>query len=906
MIENGLFGFGRNRGFLLGGALCCFPFNYRMLSVAKFGGADTLLGGQLNVAIALLALGVADIPLCIKQLKHLEKQIIKKSLPFLKIRQLPKTRMKVTNDRLINVPIPDDDVVKTVTSLPRTPQQDGLINLKLKRKMEYKSYHEIETVRPNLIYQALEYLQRNHPEYKEMKILPQSEYLLQTETAMEDGTDQNDLSQATVNSANEDSSSEEEMEEHADKSVFNSVTCLCPEDPTIDVVVNTSNKSVKRKTSKSSSTFYEIAPGEGLTCNNWARDPKFEINAFPHLCPDGQNHLHSKRDIELTPSQYFGQRILNHAGIHAEDEDYVFSAEQLVEKLQVEGQIDVSTRKGKLVDAGDEKKIINCESAFSIFRDLPGTPAYWRKFRNEMLARLEQLGPFDFFFTLSPAEMRWNEVLAAVLQKKGHKVTVQTIDGKEEYLVNDAGKDIPIDEYRKYRISNVTDLLKDHYVLITRMFDNRVKAFIKNILMKHQVKWYCYRIEFQVRGMPHVHGVFWLYEEEKNKYEVDGKYDKTTVIELIDKWVSCSLHTADEDLNRIIREVNVHHHTKSCKKYKKKNCRFNFPKFPSDETLIASPLPDTIPEAERNVKLKNTKAILEKVKKALIDLTDEEDNISLADFLRNIDVGYEDYKAALKISEKGEVVILKRKVDERFVNNYNPCFAKAWNGNSDLQFCMDMHAIVTYITDYFSKEDRGLTKMLKQAISEKKGCDDFERLNHVKKVYFTHRQKNLSEATYKLIPGLNLKQSNVKTTFVSTELPDKRSTFWRKCDDFAATEDPDSDDETDCREEEEDQTNAKEKITIQGRAGKFMKSISIHEKYAMRPGELNDICLAQFATIYQNCTAPKNIDFQNGISDKEGSVVMYGTDKMLPKFIQLDDDSYMKLRNSPLVLRIHS
>ena len=46
---------------------------------------------------------------------------------------------------------------------------------------------------------------------------------------------------------------------------------------------------------------------------------------------------------------------------------------------------------------------------------------------------------------------------------------------------------------------------------------------------------------------------------------------------------------------------------------------------------------------------------------------------------------------------------------------------------------MDLHAVVTYITDYFSKEDAGLTKLLKQAISDKKGCDDFERLNHVKK-----------------------------------------------------------------------------------------------------------------------------------------------------------------------------
>ena len=103
-----------------------------------------------------------------------------------------------------------------------------------------------------------------------------------------------------------------------------------------------------------------------------------------------------------------------------------------------------------------------------------------------------------------------------------------------------------------------------------------------------------------------------------------------------------------------------------------------------------------------------------------MELTEEEDDISLTEFLRKINVGYEDYKEALQISEKGDVIILKRRVNERFVNSYNPCFAKAWNGNSDLQFCMDMHAVVTYITDYFSKEDRGLTKLLKQAISERK------------------------------------------------------------------------------------------------------------------------------------------------------------------------------------------
>eukprot|EP00590_Aulacoseira_subarctica_P009884 CAMPEP_0172414542 /NCGR_PEP_ID=MMETSP1064-20121228/1195_1 /TAXON_ID=202472 /ORGANISM="Aulacoseira subarctica , Strain CCAP 1002/5" /LENGTH=373 /DNA_ID=CAMNT_0013151263 /DNA_START=332 /DNA_END=1453 /DNA_ORIENTATION=- len=59
-IENGLGGFGRNKGILgfLGGALFCVPFNYRMLSIAKWG-AEGVPGGRNAVLIASLALGVA-------------------------------------------------------------------------------------------------------------------------------------------------------------------------------------------------------------------------------------------------------------------------------------------------------------------------------------------------------------------------------------------------------------------------------------------------------------------------------------------------------------------------------------------------------------------------------------------------------------------------------------------------------------------------------------------------------------------------------------------------------------------------------------------------------------------------------------------------------------------------------
>ena len=60
-------------------------------------------------------------------------------------------------------------------------------------------------------------------------------------------------------------------------------------------------------------------------------------------------------------------------------------------------------------------KKVTCSNAFDVFGKIPGTPAYWKFYRNELLARMEQLGPFHFFFTLSAAEMKWPEVTTAIL-----------------------------------------------------------------------------------------------------------------------------------------------------------------------------------------------------------------------------------------------------------------------------------------------------------------------------------------------------------------------------------------------------------------------------------------------------------------------------------------------------------
>ena len=63
------------------------------------------------------------------------------------------------------------------------------------------------------------------------------------------------------------------------------------------------------------------------------------------------------------------------------------------------------------------------------------------------------------------------------------------------------------------------------------------------------------------------------------------------------------------------------------------------------------------------------------------------------------------YLSALSVTKSGYSLVMARDIDEIFVNSYNPEWILAWNGNIDLQICLDFFAIITYITEYFTKDD---------------------------------------------------------------------------------------------------------------------------------------------------------------------------------------------------------
>ena len=91
---------------------------------------------------------------CLK-LTELEQCVIARSLLFMKIHKLPKSRMGAVKDKIVNVPVSEEDVRNTLDVLMRTSNEAGIIAVKIKRKQQYKSAHKEEYVSVEKVKKAL-------------------------------------------------------------------------------------------------------------------------------------------------------------------------------------------------------------------------------------------------------------------------------------------------------------------------------------------------------------------------------------------------------------------------------------------------------------------------------------------------------------------------------------------------------------------------------------------------------------------------------------------------------------------------------------------------------------------------------------------------------------------------------
>lgn len=580
-----------------------------------------------------------------------------------------------------------------------------------------------------------------------------------------------------------------------------------------------------------------IAPGEGNTPMSLLTDEFCEELAHPCLFPTGKFGYKVERDIKLSPVKYFNQRLLNYRQKFASDSDYIFYALSTLQQLNLNSQINIALKKvnSSNMTAGmlsrnfsaAVKSFIAEDKGFQFMAPIKGTPAYWKKFLLEVLAMVKQLGLPTFFMTLSCADLRWNELISIIAQLKGENMTDDDIDNMSYF------------ERCQY--------LNFNPVLLARHFQYRVEVFFKEIIVNGplgKVSYHAIRVEFQIRGSPHIHSFLWVLNAPTLT-----KNDIEEYIRFIDAIVKAYVpdHDANPDLFNLVTTYQIHAHSKSCRKYKNTPCRYQFGRFFSKETIVATPLSTDLSEFERNEILQQRQDILDKVK-IFIDnhLNPKTRNIlfptkenfeqvpTISDILKELEIDENEYYNALLISSDNCFQVhMKRPPNSCFVNNYFEEGLLAWEANIDIQPVFNHFKAVTYMCAYFSKCEDETSQAMKRAAKEAAMSNKSyqQQMRIIAKAFSTKRECSVQEAVYLVMPELWLRKTFPAVLFANSNMPEMR---YRMCR---------SKEEID--ELPEDSTDVFKKNMID----RYMdrpNTTFIGGKYAI----VNSLCFAQFFSHY--------------------------------------------------------
>ena len=119
---------------------------------------------------------------------------------------------------------------------------------------------------------------------------------------------------------------------------------------------------------------------------------------------------------------------------------------------------------------------------------------------------VKQLGTPTYFSTLPCADLRRDELLSIIFKLNHVDISDEVVDEMSYH-----GR---------------CDTLNKNPVLVARHFQYRIEMFIKTIVLDGplgKTQYYAIRIEFHVRGSPHIHFFIWILNAQKlTKVNIDG------------------------------------------------------------------------------------------------------------------------------------------------------------------------------------------------------------------------------------------------------------------------------------------------------------------------------------------------------------------------------------------------
>ncbi|XP_061191659.1 uncharacterized protein LOC133199853 [Saccostrea echinata] len=760
-----------------------------------------ILSGNVPAEAAFNKMYLEDIPPELSNLNSLEQHLIALHIPFMKVMMLPKGGQENEHGPVVCVP----SNLKKTSSLPLNGNENLLLRVKLKRKLSYKGYYEYQFVNPNDIKIALNYLKENNQWYHNVEI----------NTTWEKGNDQSTLFCQPEVFDNEEIIEEQNI---AIQEVATD-TCLQPVDIAQEVLDHYFDD------------VYNIAPGEGQNPVRMLQEEGNEVKTFPYLYPSGKYSWNESRDVRITLSRYFNNRLMNADNRFAKDTNYIFFCQYLSELNQVIEKTQISIRKSvSKLDGGIQvttemlqnpivlAKLLKTDEAMRFMQPIRGTPAYWSTAQKDLFAMLRQLGIPTWFCSFSSAEFRWNEILSSIMLQ-----------------MNDNRNPSDLDWSAK------SEILRSNPVTVARMFEHRFHIFQKNVIMSpakpigHIVDYFV-RVEFQQRGSPHMHCLYWV--ENSPKLDEDSE---ETVCHFIDRHITCALPSEDTDLElrQSVLDVQQHSksHSKSCRK-KGTECRFNFPRPPSERTFISRQLEQNMDDSSNELTCAQAKEILLIVWNEITN--DANACRTTEEIFTNIKLSQDLYEKAHRVLASKTTTILKRNPIEMWTNQYNPCLLKSWDANMDIQYVLDPFSCIVYIISYISKSEREMGMLLKQTQIEaaEGNLSAHDTIKRVGSAYLNHREVSAQEAVYRVC-NLKMKESSRKVNFIPvgenpTRLSKPLAEIKKNQDVKIGENDVIADDD------DEDEENS-------------IWMTNIVERYENRP-ELNlfhKMCLAEFCSEYR-------------------------------------------------------
>ncbi|XP_063426085.1 uncharacterized protein LOC134709887 [Mytilus trossulus] len=716
-----------------------------------------MLKGKIPADSFSNSLLLENVPVELKQLNSIEQQLIAQNIPFMKIMALPKGGQKGVHGPVVCVP---SDLKKVTSTLPRSENESLLLKVKLKRKLSYKGYDKYQFVRPNHLEQALLYLKDQNIWYKDVAInnewinpIPElNDDQVEKDESESDHTElvrENKKEEEKTKTTSSTTGNEKEIESEPVSYIDDRLrgvqldTCLQPADigqEALDLCFD---------------QVFNLAPAENNSPLSVLQESGIEAKTFPVHFPTGKNTFDEIRDEKLTIGRYFNLRLMSVENRFARDTSYIFFSQYLTELNSVISNVQVSLRKecpfskeGKkvtgemLCNKETLKELFKKDEAIKYLKPIRGTPPYWQSSQKDIFAMIRQLGVPTFFCSFSPADFRWSEIVNTILKQQGDLRNTENMTWDEKCKV-----------------------LCSNPVTAARMFNHRFNTFLKDVIMSEaepigKIIDYFYRVEFQQRGSPHTHCLFWV--ENAPKY---GEDDNEEVMSFIDKYVTCEIpdENVDKELHDIVMEVHQHskNHSKTCKK-KGTVCRFNFPRPPSTKTFISEP---SKPDNENKKDEKVAKEILSGLWTVIKEHEDK--NLDVSEIFKKTGLTQESFEKYFRFITNRNTVVLKREPNEIYTNQYNPHLLRAWNANMDIQYILDAFSCVVYIISYISKSERELGLLLQQTKNEAEegNLNAQQTMKKIGTSYLHHREVSAQEAVFR-VTGLRLRECSRKVEFI--------------------------------------------------------------------------------------------------------------------------------------------